>query len=214
MIACGWYHLLLLRQDGLVFTMGDNHWSQITGDEKSPYECMIHIDNLENVKLIVGGGLHSLSMTNKGEIYSWGSNGWGQLGLAADSYSIKDIVAGKYHSLFLFDNGQLWGCGSNYNGVLGLGEEIKQSKLTKITIKIRQLTRIPKKQQINLERIACSRDRHFSLAYDGSSYYAWGETNNSKWSSPMKLGKWHSSFASSSVVMDSPITFGLSNIID
>ncbi|KAH7638250.1 hypothetical protein HUG17_9356 [Dermatophagoides farinae] len=151
MIACGWHHLLLLRQDGLVFTMGDNHWSQITGDEKSPYESMIHIDNLENVKLIVGGGLHSLSMTNKGEIYSWGSNGWGQLGLGDEEdrgiqclvafpiansidIHIKDIVAGKYHSLFLFENGQLWGCGSNSDGQLGLGDDIKRSKPTKIPI--------------------------------------------------------------------------------
>ena len=229
MIACGARHLLLLRQDGHVFAMGDNSWGQITGN-KSSYRRMIHIKNLENVKLITCGGDHCLAVTDTEKVYSWGLNYSGQLGYGdenkrntpclvpfpnSDSSCIKDIVAGMYHSLFLFENGQLWGCGSNYNGVLGLGEEIKQSKLTKITIKIRQLTRIPKKQQINLERIACSRDRHFSLAYDGSSYYAWGETNNGKWSSPRRLDGHPISFASASVqVLNSPITFGLSNIID
>ncbi|XP_046915953.2 RCC1 and BTB domain-containing protein 2-like [Dermatophagoides farinae] len=216
MIACGWHHLLLLRQDGLVFTMGDNHWSQITGDEKSPYECMIHIDNLENVKLIVGGGLHSLSMTNKGEIYSWGSNDWGQLGLGDEEdrgipclvafpiansidIHIKDIVAGKYHSLFLFENGQLWGCGSNSDGELGLGFD--RSKPTKMPIE-------------DVQQIACSKFDSFSLAYRGSWYYAWGRTKYGIWSSPKKLNNPHSSFASAStMILSSPHTFGLTSII-
>ncbi|XP_075588697.1 uncharacterized protein LOC142597648 [Dermatophagoides farinae] len=218
MIACGQYHLLLLRQDGHVFAMGGNIHGQITGYKESSYESIIHIDNLENVKLIVCGGLHSLSITNKGEIYSWGLNSCGQLGLGdaknrntpclvafqnddSIDIQIKDIVAGPLFSLFLFKNGQLWGCGSNKNGELGLGDDIKRSKLTKIPIE-------------NVRKIACSKFCSFSLAYDGSSYYAWGKTENGKWSSPRKLDDSHSSFASASVqVLNSPITFGPTLII-
>ncbi|KAH9501480.1 hypothetical protein DERF_012325 [Dermatophagoides farinae] len=67
MIACGCLHLLLLRQDGHVFAMGNNCFGQITGNERLSYETC--------------GGDHSLSITNKGEIYSWGLNSCGQLGL-------------------------------------------------------------------------------------------------------------------------------------
>ncbi|KAH9530343.1 RCC1 and BTB domain-containing protein 2 [Dermatophagoides farinae] len=149
MIACGQHYLLLLRQDGHVFAMGDNSYGQITGYKKS-YESMKHIDKLENVKLIVCGMRHSFSITNKGEIYSWDINNCGQLGLGdqknrntpclvaypnADliNIRIKDIVAGYQHSLFLFENGQLWGCGSNNHGELGLVLDSRngKSKLTR-----------------------------------------------------------------------------------
>ncbi|KAH9530328.1 RCC1 and BTB domain-containing protein 2 [Dermatophagoides farinae] len=194
MIACGESHLLLLRQDGHVFAMGDNSYGQIT----------------------VCGRFHSFSITNNGEIYSWGLNEFGQLGLGDEKnrntpclipfpnddlidIRIKDIVAGMYHSLFLFENGQLWGCGSNKYGQLGLGDDIKRSKLTKIPIE-------------NVQQIACSKFDCFSLAYDGSSYYAWGR--NSSWSSPKKLDYHPTSFASAStMILSSPLTFGLTSTI-
>ncbi|KAH7638228.1 hypothetical protein HUG17_9334 [Dermatophagoides farinae] len=201
MIACGQHYLLLLRQDGHVFAMGDNSYGQITGYKKS-YESMKHIDNLENVKLIVCGMRHSFSITNKGEIYSWDINNCGQLGLGdqknrntpclvaypnADliNIRIKDIVAGYQHSLFLFENGQLWGCGSNNHGELGLGDKNNRLILTKIPIE-------------NVQQIACSKFYSFSLAYDGSS----------------KLDDSHSSFASAlTMILSSPLTFGLTSII-
>ncbi|XP_075588694.1 RCC1 and BTB domain-containing protein 2 [Dermatophagoides farinae] len=216
MIACGKYHLLMLRQDGHVFAMGSNSCGQITGNEKSSYERMIHIDNQENVELIACGGFHSLSTTNNGEIYSWGQNNSEQLGLGdkknrntpslvefpnGDSTRIKDIIGGIFFSLFLFENGQLWGCGSNRNGELGLGDDIKRSKLMKIPIE-------------NLQQIACSKFHNFSLAYDGSSYYAWGETKFGKWSSPVKLNDNPASFAAASaMILSTPITFGLTPTI-
>ncbi|KAH7637978.1 hypothetical protein HUG17_9082 [Dermatophagoides farinae] len=162
MIACGCLHLLLLRQDGHVFAMGNNCFGQITA-------C---------------GGDHSLSITNKGEIYSWGLNSCGQLGLGDENkrstpclvsfpnddlidIRIKDIVAGQQHSLFLFENGQLWGCGSDYDCQLGLGDYFKRLTPTKIPIE-------------NVQQIACSKFDSFSLAHDRSSYYAWGKTKYGK----------------------------------
>ncbi|KAH7638251.1 hypothetical protein HUG17_9357 [Dermatophagoides farinae] len=188
----------------------------------------------ETLRLInrICGFDHTLSITYKGEIYSWGDNNCGQLGLGdgrdrfgniqlglgdgrnrnttrpvafpnADlaTFQIKDIVAGHQYSLFLFKNGLLWGCGSNSHGELGLGDFNNRSKLTKIPIK-------------NVQQIACSKFHNFSLAYDGSSYYAWGETKSGKWSSPRKLGGHPTSFsAASAMILSSPITFGLTSII-
>ncbi|XP_075588808.1 RCC1 and BTB domain-containing protein 2 [Dermatophagoides farinae] len=224
MIACGGEHLFLLRQD--------NNFDQRTGYSLSSYERMIHIDKPKNFKRIVCGFDHTLSITYKGEIYSWGDNNCGQLGFGdgrdrfgniqlglgdgrnrnttrpvafpnADlaTFQIKDIVAGHQYSLFLFKNGLLWGCGSNSHGELGLGDFNNRSKLTKIPIK-------------NVQQIACSKFHNFSLAYDGSSYYAWGETKSGKWSSPRKLGGHPTSFsAASAMILSSPITFGLTSII-
>ncbi|KAH7637977.1 hypothetical protein HUG17_9081 [Dermatophagoides farinae] len=189
MIACGGKHLLLLRQDGHVFAIGNISYCFSFINEKLPYES---------------------------DIYSWGLNDFGQLGLGDrknrdtpclvafpndDSINIriKEIVAGDRHSLFLFENGQLWGCGFNYNGELGLGN--RRSKLAKIPIG-------------NLQQIKCSKIHNVSLAYDGSSYYAWGKTKYDKWLLPKKLDGHPTSFASASVqVLNSPITFGLTSTL-
>nr|XP_046916402.1 uncharacterized protein LOC124496883 [Dermatophagoides farinae] len=215
MIACGVTHLLLLRQDGHVFAMGKNEFGQLTGNEKSSYESMIHIDNLENVKFIDCGQYHSLSLTDKGKIYSWGDDNCGQLGLGYESDGktpclvnvdsidsrVKDIVAGDNHSLVLFENGQLWGCGSNYQGELGFDNYNNRSKLTKIPIE-------------NVQQIKSSKFHFFSMAYDGSSYYVWGETKYGIWSSPKRLDDHPTSFVSASaMIFSSPLTFGLTSTI-
>ncbi|KAH9530355.1 RCC1 and BTB domain-containing protein 2 [Dermatophagoides farinae] len=216
MIACGRGHLLLLRQDGHVFAMGDNEFGQITGDKESSYESMINT-GIENVKLVACGMGHSIVVTNSSEIYSWGDNFFGQLGLGDqndrntpclvtfpndDSVDtrIKDIVAGSKHSLFLLENGQLWGCGSNYDGELGLGYDLGRTKLTKLPFE-------------NVQQIACSKDHNLSLAHDGLNYYAWGKIMNETWTSPRKLYDQHSSFASASaLLLESQTTFSLTSV--
>ncbi|XP_075588692.1 RCC1 and BTB domain-containing protein 1-like [Dermatophagoides farinae] len=221
MIRCGREHLLLLRQDGTIFAMGDNHFGQITCHFPSSYRTMINT-GIENVELIACGQFHNIAVTNSGEIYSWGRNDCGQLGLGDnrdrnkaalvkfpdyddddDSIDtrIKNIVAGSNYSLFLLENGQLWGCGSNSVGELGLGDKKNRSKLTKIPID-------------NVQKIACSKFHNFSLAHDGLSYYAWGKTINGDWLSPRKLDGQPTSFASAAaMILSSPITFGLTSTI-
>ncbi|XP_075588816.1 RCC1 and BTB domain-containing protein 2 [Dermatophagoides farinae] len=170
MIACGSYHLLMLRQDDHVFATGCDQITCI----KSSCECLGDEKNRNTPCLVP---FHN-----------------------ADSTRIKDIVAGNYHSLFLFENGQLWGCGSNENGELGLGYDIGQSTLTKLPFE-------------NVQQIACSKDQNLSLAHDGLNYYAWGESENGKWSSPRKLYDQHSSFASASaLLLESQTTFSLTSV--
>ncbi|XP_046915933.2 RCC1 and BTB domain-containing protein 1-like [Dermatophagoides farinae] len=233
MIACGYKHLLLLRQDGVLFAMGDNAYGQITGSFLSSFESMVKID-FKNVKLIICGRNHSLVLTDEGKVYSWGKNDHGQLGLSDKNnrnnpspivfphdsiYSqIIDIAAGPSHSLFLLKNGQLLSCGNNYekrpiiiannnqqpsfglNGLTGFNLSIPL-KPTEILYK-------------NVQKIACSKFHFFSLAHDGSSYYAWGETKSGIWSSPRELdGRPKSFSAASAMILESPITFGLTSRI-
>ncbi|XP_046916609.2 RCC1 and BTB domain-containing protein 2 [Dermatophagoides farinae] len=218
MISCGWYHILLLRKDGTLFAMGYNSSGQITGNSSSSTSFTIIVNTgLENVMFMAGGGLHSLAITNTGKIYSWGMNESGELGLGDDKERntptlvvfpddlmdsrIKNIAAGYDYSLFLFENGQLWSCGDNSEGQLGLGDDVMRSRPTIIPIE-------------NVQQIACSSFHSFSLAYDGSSYYAWGRTKNGIWTSPTKLDDQPVSFAAASaIILKSPITFGLTSII-
>ncbi|XP_075679433.1 RCC1 and BTB domain-containing protein 2-like [Dermatophagoides pteronyssinus] len=211
MIACGWKHLLLLRQDGTVFAFGDNKYGQLTGDSESSYD-VAEDTILNNVKMIACGSEHSLALTNTNQIYSWGYNKYGQLGLGdtnnrrtpslvsfpdgSINSQIKNIVAGDNHSLFLLEDGQIFGCGY---GQRPINDKNPNAKVpTKIPIE-------------NVQSMACKNYLDFSFALDHSShYYQWGKFNKELVFE--KLDGQPTSFSVASVKKCvSPVTFGLTS---
>ena len=77
---------------------------------------------------LAGGWGHSLAMV-KGQLWAWGLNDHGQLGLGNRVYQWRPvkvpssknfvaIAAGEYHSLALSDDGTLWTWGYNSYGQL------------------------------------------------------------------------------------------------
>jgi alpha-tubulin suppressor-like RCC1 family protein len=76
---------------------------------------------------------HVLALGNDGTLWSWGYNGFGQLGNGNSSSSYvpvfvssgfslgTKIAAGAYHSLLISQTGQVWSWGRNGNGQLGNG---------------------------------------------------------------------------------------------
>nr|XP_027196359.1 RCC1 and BTB domain-containing protein 2-like [Dermatophagoides pteronyssinus] len=212
MIACGENHLLLLRQDGTVFALGNNCFCQLTGNSSSSYDTVVNT-GLNNVKMIACGAGHSLALTNTNQIYSWGWNDYGQLGLgdrnnrrtpslisfpdgSIDS-PIKDIVAGYGHSLFLLEDGQIFGCGYGQNPI----NEEDANVPTKIPVE-------------NVQSVACMNNCAISLALDQTShYYVWCRVKK-KFLPPIKLDNRPRSFAAASVILyKSPFTYGLTSTI-
>ncbi|GAB1864138.1 RCC1 and BTB domain-containing protein 1 [Camponotus japonicus] len=82
-IACGRSFIVALSDDGKLYIWGRNENGQL-GINTARKICLIPclITSLENVKIvkIVCGSEHSLALTSKGKIYSWGNNCKGQLG--------------------------------------------------------------------------------------------------------------------------------------
>ncbi|XP_027198074.2 RCC1 and BTB domain-containing protein 1-like [Dermatophagoides pteronyssinus] len=211
MIACGSEHLLMLRQDGHLFAIGDNKYGQITGSSVSSYDTLVNT-GLTNVEKIACGLFHCLALTNTNKFYSWGINLNGQLGLGDENERrtpslvsfksdlinnpVKNIVAGSYHSLFLLEDGQIFGCGH-----LQLG------------IKVTVPTKIPLE---NVQNVTCKNYLEFSLALvDSSQYYVWGKDENSFWSQPQKLNGQLKSFADASAMISKySMTYGLTSTID
>ncbi|PKL30717.1 hypothetical protein CVV43_05560, partial [Candidatus Saccharibacteria bacterium HGW-Saccharibacteria-1] len=86
-------------------------------------------------KQIVAGGLHSCGVTDKGKVYCWGYNNYGQLGNNSTinnsipvAVNISGVLAGKnivaiaaadYHTIALDSNGQVYTWGYNSSGQLG-----------------------------------------------------------------------------------------------
>jgi len=92
---------------------------------------------LSKVKAILAGDYHSLAFTESGEVYAWGANRGGQLGLREGRLTptkvpglpkVKAIAAGWRHSLALTESGEVYAWGRNDQGQLGLGD--RQNRLT------------------------------------------------------------------------------------
>jgi alpha-tubulin suppressor-like RCC1 family protein len=89
------------------------------------------------VTRIAAGGGHSLAVTSSGQLYAFGANFSGELGISTNSGTsnpnptptlvglpgeigtVTQIAAGKYHSLVVTSSGQLYAFGQNIYGELG-----------------------------------------------------------------------------------------------
>ncbi|KAG1685423.1 hypothetical protein DVH05_008420 [Phytophthora capsici] len=85
-VACGAQHTLVLLADGRLFAMGDNEFGQLgvkRGEtpEESSVTVPVHVAPFGVVKQIGCGDDFSAALTTTGEVYSWGRNQLGQLGL-------------------------------------------------------------------------------------------------------------------------------------
>jgi ELWxxDGT repeat protein len=95
------------------------------------------------VQVSDGANGHSLAIKNGGELWVWGANGNGQLGLndtATRSGATRvgtestwaKVSAGSSHSLAVKTDGTLWAWGGNSNGQLGDGTLVQKNVPTQI----------------------------------------------------------------------------------
>ena len=136
-VATGRYHTVVAMRSGLVWAMGCNSEGQLgvgRGSEWVSGPQPVSGLPADVVQLAAGAG-HSLARTGRGEVWVWGSNTEGQLGLGEDSEEtvfsptllplssgVSHISCGYYHSALVTTQGQLITFGEADGGKLGLGE--------------------------------------------------------------------------------------------
>lgn len=148
-IASGYQHVAALRSDGAVFAWGSNNRGELgngTENESSLPVQVLSPDGagyLTDIIAIAAGNQHTLALQRGGEVWVWGSNGLGELGIGAvdfashpypvqvtglDSYNISAISAGEFLSMALSsdEGGKVWTWGDNgvgpSGGLGGLGD--------------------------------------------------------------------------------------------
>jgi alpha-tubulin suppressor-like RCC1 family protein len=143
-------HALALMSDGTVDSWGYNNYGQLgnnSGGSGSYSSIPVKVvgqggtGNLSGVVDVSGGSTQSLAVLSSGNVYSWGSNGYGELGInSSDSSvhgspvevlgqggtgflsSIGAVGAGSASfSLAVDSNGNPWGWGRGFEGQLGNG---------------------------------------------------------------------------------------------
>ncbi|XP_076636822.1 HECT and RLD domain containing E3 ubiquitin ligase 4 isoform X2 [Colletes latitarsis] len=136
-VACGAHHTVVVNEWGQLFSWGSNGEGQLGLNSKNIIECtprMVKTLGTSVIVQIACGAKHTLALTNNGELYSWGSNNEGQLGLGSDikneikpklvsslvGVPIAFIACGGYHSIAISKSGAIFGWGKNTFGQLGL----------------------------------------------------------------------------------------------
>lgn len=152
-VAASTHHSLALTADGKVWAWGLNVNGQL-GDcttiiRAQPVTVKTAPNaELNNVIAIAAGSAHSMALTADGNVYTWGGNGFGQLGdgtlngracaAVVPSWSptngkAVDVVAGHVHSMTLMSNGDIYSWGQNTYGQLGHGNFTQSSVPAKVT---------------------------------------------------------------------------------
>jgi alpha-tubulin suppressor-like RCC1 family protein len=126
-------HTLAITQNGELWAWGDNFAGRTglgttTGTTTTP----TRIGTASNWAYVSAGGSHSLAVTTNGELWAWGNNSNGELGLGNTTSPVTTptrvgsgtnwakVSAGGSFSMALTTNGQIWSSGRNDQGQLGI----------------------------------------------------------------------------------------------
>ncbi|KAM7412744.1 hypothetical protein PAMA_020224 [Pampus argenteus] len=147
-VACGSHHTIALTTDGEVYAWGYNNSGQVgsgsTANQPTPRRVSSCLQNKVVIN-IACGQLCSMAVLDNGEIYGWGYNCNGQLGLgnngnqqtpcriaALQGINIVQVACGYAHTLALTDEGFVYAWGANSYGQLGTGNKSNQALPTLI----------------------------------------------------------------------------------
>jgi hypothetical protein len=175
-IKCGAYHSLALTRNGEMYTWGNIHFGEFFGIFFGSNACApikLKAIERERIVMISCGFSHSMALTEKGRVLSWGDNGRGQLGIGKYtdkpkviklSVTIVKISCGFSHNLLLSHDGVIYSFGQNYYGQIGNGTQKDQPKPFKL-----------KHEKIFID-IATHYNQNISVSLSCDNiYFVWGE---------------------------------------
>uniref|UniRef100_A0A8C8DEA4 BTB domain-containing protein n=3 Tax=Oncorhynchus TaxID=8016 RepID=A0A8C8DEA4_ONCTS len=182
-VACGSHHSLALTNTGEVYAWGYNNCGQVGSGSTANQPTPRRVSNCLQNKVVVSitcGQTSSLAVVENGEVYGWGYNGNGQLGLGNNGNQLTpcrlvglqglcvlqvSVLSGYAHSLALTDEGLLYAWGTNTYGQLGTGN--KSNQLSPVQI-------MAEKERI-VEIAACHSTHTSAAKTQSGQVYMWGQ---------------------------------------
>jgi alpha-tubulin suppressor-like RCC1 family protein len=181
-IAAGYSHSLSITSAGAVAAHGENRGGEIGDGTTTPRLSPVYLGSPDDRgwTQVAVGDFRSTAITTTGEMYSWGSNGYGQLGdgtlndhrtptrTAAPAGTIwAGVAAGYGHTLALTSTGELYTWGDNYYGQLGIGTAVRTLARQRIAPPAGKLW----------TQVAAGYNFSLALCSNGS-LYTWGDNTN------------------------------------
>lgn len=83
-LSCGGKHTIALTENGEVFTWGRGEFGRLGHRDQEHRVFPLMVTGFPDpIRAIAGGGYHSMAVTERGELYAWGHNEHGRLGLGS-----------------------------------------------------------------------------------------------------------------------------------
>jgi alpha-tubulin suppressor-like RCC1 family protein len=82
--AAGRQHLLLLRADGSVWSLGKNSYRQLGDGTTQPRTSPVRVARLSDVKFVAAANYRSFAVLHDGSVFAWGDKQNGALGTGED----------------------------------------------------------------------------------------------------------------------------------
>jgi len=131
-VSGGYQFSLALKSDGSVWTWGHNDYGQLgIGSTGGSINHPIIVNIPTTITAISAGSFHCMALDVNNNVWVWGRNSEGQLGIGSNSNintptmaNISGVIAisgGMLHSLFVKSNGTVMASGGNLYGQLGTG---------------------------------------------------------------------------------------------
>lgn len=133
-VSCGDFFTILVGANNRLYGLGINNYGQVgIGNTTSSISALTQCSSSVLFSKVSCGLSFTLALSLNGDVYSWGRNVYGQLGLgntndisvptliSSNGSNVVDIACGNNHAIVLKSNGTLWGCGLNNVGQLGTG---------------------------------------------------------------------------------------------
>ena len=143
-VAAGTYHSAAVKSDGTVWTWGRNNVGQLgLTDNVDRFDPQKVVTATNAWVAVAAGAEHTVALNATGELWAWGNNFNGQLGVASGVTTTQPrvvvdpnaaavalgasptrwsaVAAGGAHTLAIQTNGRLYAWGSNLKGQLGNG---------------------------------------------------------------------------------------------
>ena len=131
-ISAGYFHTAAIRTNGQAWVWGRNSAGQLGTNNTTNFSSPVSVvGGFTNWLQISAGAYHTVGLRTNGQLWSWGSNTWGQLGTGnytgfSSPVSVvggftdwAQVSAGNNHTAAVRANGQAWCWGINNYGQLG-----------------------------------------------------------------------------------------------
>ena len=224
-ISLGYKFSVALKQDGTVWSWGQNNDGELGLGNTTEYSEPQQITDIkEKITDVKTGYYHSIALTEKGEVYTWGYNGNGQLGNGTREDSlvpvkvtglknVTKVNAYKNMTIALTQNGEVYAWGSGYGA-----KPVKLNFTRKIIDVSGNLVLAENRKAYNLDetksygkdliKVVCGYNHYLGLTSDGE-VYAWGSNSYGQ------LGNGNNTSSSTAVKVVTPDgKSNITNIVD
>ena len=133
-------HTAAIKTDGTLWTCGYNGFGQLGTNNTTSYSSPVTtVGGGTNWKQVAGGYYQTVAIKTDGTLWTWGYNGYGQLGTNNSTYyyspvttvgggtNWKQVAGGYTHTAAIKTDGTLWTWGYNSAGQLGTNDTTSYS---------------------------------------------------------------------------------------